>query len=945
MKNKKFKMVLLLATVLSCVSTQNVLAADINNLSDLTNQNNYTSNTVLNIKRNINLGPNAKDGALLPHIQNATNIVVNGNGRNITGQLQAQEDDDGLLIPAHYLIDNSEISFNSLIFDSITTNCISSQGITTRNYTIDGGIFNNASGQLLLDNVTFSKNDHHVDITRADYADIGSYINGGIINSSNSTTLNNVKFEQNTIYTRAYKNRGAVMVGSPDIKSEIVGGLIYNNSNENSTANLEIKDSAFSSNVISATTGNEYNNGNQSASILGGLIYNNGNLSIDSTNFNSNTVYINVPEGSATALGASIYNDTNSSLNIKNTSFTNNILASDNGEVLGGAIYNKGHIDIANTTFSNNRAGIDNDINDENITTQLNDIYFESGSSMNVISGGDVQIGSGLESRDDSANITVSDGGNLVLISGNDSSKYSGSVEVTANGLLSFKGSSDALNSLDNAKSVTLNGNLAGFGYTFNEDYTLQNADLTKFTITDAVKQLQIVKSGSNTLTIGNDLNDRFAKVTINEGKLAGSDGNYFSQDSETIVNNSGIFEYSTNQNVFDKNVQLVNGGKLSIIGSGIANEININNDKITFTGENSVILNNATYIMGTSNNNSSNQNYVINNSNLKFENEISEILHNVTLNNSTLDLENNNISNIKFNNLSSVGNNNLTIDVDFVSGQSDVIDTGNGTGSINLSGINFITSSDNGVELEKTFHILDGGMTFNSYSSDNFDSGVYIYDVNTNNQDVTLSAIENSVNGLKLQNQKSGNRSFYKLGSNDYKILSDLGKTAEGEFTVGKATGTSNNIISGDNLYSFFEVGDNTTLNINDLVLTDAKADSIGESNNINGAVINQTGGIVNIKNSTLQNNTAEGLGGAIYVENGKINIESTNISGNSAQNGGGIYISNGANVNISNTTFENNNATSGMGSAIYNDGGNINLTDVILSNNKGDYIISQEN
>ena len=941
MKNKKFKMVLLLATVLSCVSTQNVLAADINNLSDLTNQNNYTSNTVLNIKRNINLGPNAKDGALLPHIQNATNIVVNGNGRNITGQLQAQEDDDGLLIPAHYLIDNSEISFNSLIFDSITTNCISSQGITTRNYTIDGGIFNNASGQLLLDNVTFSKNDHHVDITRADYADIGSYINGGIINSSNSTTLNNVKFEQNTIYTRAYKNRGAVMVGSPDIKSEIVGGLIYNNSNENSTANLEIKDSAFSSNVISATTGNEYNNGNQSASILGGLIYNNGNLSIDSTNFNSNTVYINVPEGSATALGASIYNDTNSSLNIKNTSFTNNILASDNGEVLGGAIYNKGHIDIANTTFSNNRAGIDNDINDENITTQLNDIYFESGSSMNVISGGDVQIGSGLESRDDSANITVSDGGNLVLISGNDSSKYSGSVEVTANGLLSFKGSSDALNSLDNAKSVTLNGNLAGFGYTFNEDYTLQNADLTKFTITDAVKQLQIVKSGSNTLTIGNDLNDRFAKVTINEGKLAGSDGNYFSQDSETIVNNSGIFEYSTNQNVFDKNVQLVNGGKLSIIGSGIANEININNDKITFTGENSVILNNATYIMGTSNNNSSNQNYVINNSNLKFENEISEILHNVTLNNSTLDLENNNISNIKFNNLSSVGNNNLTIDVDFVSGQSDVIDTGNGTGSINLSGINFITSSDNGVELEKTFHILDGGMTFNSYSSDNFDSGVYIYDVNTNNQDVTLSAIENSVNGLKLQNQKSGNRSFYKLGSNDYKILSDLGKTAEGEFTVGKATGTSNNIISGDNLYSFFEVGDNTTLNINDLVLTDAKADSIGESNNINGAVINQTGGIVNIKNSTLQNNTAEGLGGAIYVENGKINIESTNISGNSAQNGGGIYISNGANVNISNTTFENNNATSGMGSAIYNDGGNINLTDVILSNNKGDYPI----
>lgn len=303
MRNKKFKMVLLLATVLSCVSTQNVLAADINNLSDLTNQNNYTSNATLNIKRNINLGSNAKDGALLPYIQNATNVVVNGNGRTISGQLQAQEDGDGLLIPAHYLIDNSQVSFNSIIFDSITTNCISSQGITTRNYTIDGGLFNNISGQLQLDNVTVSKNDHHVDITRADYADIGSYINGGVINSSSSTTLNNVNFEKNTVYTRAYKNYGSVMIGSPDINSKIVGGLIYNNSNENSTANLEIKDGTFSSNVVRATTGNEYNNGNQSASILGGLIYNNGNLSIDGTSFNSNTVYVNVPEGSATALG------------------------------------------------------------------------------------------------------------------------------------------------------------------------------------------------------------------------------------------------------------------------------------------------------------------------------------------------------------------------------------------------------------------------------------------------------------------------------------------------------------------------------------------------------------------------------------------------------------------------------------------------------------------
>lgn len=936
MRNKKFKMVLLLATVLSCVSTQNVLAADINNLSDLTNQNNYTSNATLNIKRNINLGSNAKDGALLPYIQNATNVVVNGNGVTISGNLNAFG--AGSIPLAHYTIDNSTIVFNDIHFSSVKTDCITSSGVDSRDDKIVGALFQNVSGDLVLNNINVQNNTHIIDLKKTNAAHIQANIEGGIINSTNRTSLNNTNISENTIYTQVNKSSGLL---TQNHHSHVVGGIIHNSQNSNNDAIFTIKDSKITGNTIYANLYDVTHGDNDSTYIHGGVIYNNANISIDGTFLENNKVSTYAEKGFLEALGAVIYNDNNGILNIKNSNISNNIISSNSGTSFGGAIYNKGHIDIANTIFSNNRAGIDNDINDSNVTTSLNDIYFESGSSMNVISGGGVQIGSGLESRDDSASITVSDGGNLVMVSGNDSSKYLGSVDVTANGLLSFKGSADALNSLDNAKSVTLSGNLAGFGYSFDEDYTLQNADLTKFTITDAVKQLQIVKSGSNTLTIGNDLNDRFAKVTVNEGKLVGSDGNYFSQNSETIVNTSGTFEYSTNQNVFDKNVQLVNGGNLSIIGNGIANDININNDKIKFTGENSVILNNATYIMGASNNASSNQNFVVNNSNLKFENAISEVLHNVTLNNSTLDLEDNNTSNIRFNSLSSVGNNNLTIDVDFVSGKSDVIDTGSGTGSVNLSGINFITSSDSGVELEKTFHVLDGGMTFNQYSSNDFDSGVYIYDVNTNNQDVTLSAIANSVNGLKLQNQKSGNRSFYKLGNDDYKILSDLGKTAEGEFTVGKAAGASNNVISGDNLYSFFEVGDNTTLNINDLVFTDAKADSIGESTNVNGAVVSQNGGIVNIKNSTLQNSTAEGLGGAIYVENGQMNIDSSNISGNSAQNGGGIYVSSGANVNISNTTFENNSAVSGMGSAIYNNGGNINLTDVVLNNNKGDYPI----
>lgn len=966
--NKKLRSIFIIATILGTVSiSHSAFAADINNKSDLTNSDLYTSGSTLNITRDISLGSSPDNGAELPTIQNVTNLVVNGNNNTLSGDLYAKEADDESLAPAHYTIQNSEVTFENINFDSVVTDCITRAGVFSRNYTINGGIFKNDSSTLNFNKVSFSNNSHYIDMTKTDYAGIGAFINGGFINSNGITNLADVNFNGNTVYTRAYKKYDNIIVSKPSVESHVKGGIIYNSGDSESTATLKITGGSFSSNNIKAIMNNEYKGNNESTSINGGIIYNNGVTSIDGTKFENNTIVTEVNCGDVSNLGGVIYNDTNGSLNIKNATFTNNILGSNGGEALGGAIYNKGTIEISNTIFSGNRAGIDDNISDGNVTTSLNDIYFETGSSMNVVSGGRVQIGSGLASRDNTAKITVADGGNLTVVGGNDSSGYTGSVDVQANGLLGFFGSVDALHSFDNAK-VTLSGNLSGFEYGFDKDYTLTDADFTRFTVSDAVKQFTVVKSGTNTLTVGKDVADRYVKAIVNEGTLVGSDDAYFSSNSETVVNGSGVLEYTVSKNVFDRNVSLVDGGRLNIIGNGQNIAIN-NNINLTGTNTNTISLNNANYTINDDFDSNPSQNFEINNSTLKLDSSISNFNHNVTLSNSTLDVQDNNTTKLTFQSLSSSGDNNLSIDVDFAKGTSDVINTGSGTGVITVSAINFINGSDNGTGLKKTFQVLEGGMTLAEYTDEDFDSGVYVYDVSTSGQKITLSAISNSVNGLKKQNQTEGDRSFYKLGSDDYVVSSDLGETKPGNFIVAKDASATNNVISGNDLYSFFEVNNaNTELTLNNLVFTNAAATEAGESSNTSGAIVHQEAGVVNINNSTLQNSSAANQGGAIYVTNGTMNISGSTVSGNKALEGGGIYAGNGANIDLSDTnvsnniatengggiyvgtganvtltgaTISNNTASSGNGSAIYNNGGNITLTDNTFTGNSGNYYI----
>jgi parallel beta-helix repeat protein/predicted outer membrane repeat protein len=108
----------------------------------------------------------------------------------------------------------------------------------------------------------------------------------------------------------------------------------------------------------------------------------------------------------------------------------------------------------------------------------------------------------------------------------------------------------------------------------------------------------------------------------------------------------------------------------------------------------------------------------------------------------------------------------------------------------------------------------------------------------------------------------------------------------------------------------------------------------------NGSGGAIFLNGSNVELRDSTLDNNSANSLGGAIGATNGStITIEECTFSGNNAENtgGGAIFVGNGgfvSNVDINRSAFENNTAIYG-GALYFGDYSKASISDTTLSNN----------
>ena len=964
--NKKFKLAVCLLAIfgVSIFGIQQAEAVDVNNQNELENANNYRNNETLNITGNINL-----NNGDLPDIQNAVNAVVNGNNHTISGGIfnSDTESGDDSLTYGHYTVqNNSSLTFNNIGF-STNTDIGGTDNWAQRNsrdWRVFGLIAQNmaSNSSVNINGSIFTNNVLNIHQTRnGANSDVANRVNGGFLNNSaGSMNITSTNFTDNEVIVTTTKN-DSNRINSGNAHSYVYGGIFSNYED----AQLNITGGTINNNSVQVTSNGAGTDDSVIATVQGGVINNEGTALIDGVQINNNTVSASTNKygDNATAQGGAIYNAQGASLTIQgDTSFAGNSVSASgatSNTAQGGAIYNAGAINVSggSTVFSNNSAN-----------NAANDIYFADGSTMNLTDSSTVELGSGVQSANQTATISVEGGSNLIQANTN-SGGFSGVINIASNGLLTYKGdtvNSALMNSFSNA-DINLSEN-SGLGFDSDNNFTLDVDDIISShdTITPN-GTLNIYKFGDGEMTLAGDFDGVSDEYFVEGGKLIASNSNISNQDT-IKVNNSSEFEY------------------LAGIGDNINHNVILNNSTYTIEANNrNVTVNSAPSITGTNNTiNLNDGTYTLNtdfsstqgtaadvnvsNSTLQFG-TAGGINQNTTITNSTLNLANDTISTTEFANLISNGTNNLNIDIDLTNNTSDIINAGaSSSGQITLNDINFIGEA---YQTEYSFNVIqgNGSLAFNNYSG-TIESSVYKYTVGASGQTITLNATGIADNGLKYYNHTlTDDRTFTFVGDEVYTIAEDLESTNAGDFIVqGKEnTNAQANVISGGDLYSFFEVNSDK-LTVNNVTIQDANANNLdepleGSSLNTSGGVLNisggsaefnnvvlnsntaynsggaiySSGGTTTINNSTISDNTS-GTGGAIAAGGGEITINGSSITGNSAAYGGAINSAgDNAEITVNDSVISNNSAT-GDGSAIYNAmGSTVNLNDVTITGNTG--------
>ena len=494
------------------------------------------------------------------------------------------------------------------------------------------------------------------------------------------------------------------------------------------------------------------------------------------------------------------------------------------------------------------------------------------------------------------------------------------------------------------------------------ENNTTFSGNLISETVAGEVNKAEFQKAGDAVLTLAGDNSAFNGNAVVEWGELV-IDGNksFFGENANIVVDSQWNFTGDTGMarltynniegGVFNQNVTLKSEGVLSINGSGRGEEnaVTINNTILSDGTNNVINLSDADFTLNT--NLGSGQILNFNNAGITLGENVTSLEHAITMEaGSALNLADNATNNYTFGNLQSTGTNNISLDVNLAAGtdgQTDVLNVGAGSsGLLTIADVNVL--GNNGAVTNKTYTVINnngGNLGFAEYSTQKA-SDVYIYDIKASGSELSLIATAIAENGLKHQNHfVDGTRPFTFVGNSAYVIEEDLENTLAGTFTVsGKSDNASDSIFSGGGAHSFFEVGADTNLTLENLTIQDAlasKADADagtdGASANINGAVVSATGGTVNLDNVVLQNNHADGNGGAIYASGDAIiNGTSVVLSGNTAGGlGSAIYAQDNAKVTLNNSSING----SGDGYVIYNNGAAVTLNNVSLGTDNNIY------
>ena len=778
---------------------------------------------------------------------------------------------------------------------------------------INGSIIINGNGHLLDFNNQVSVDASRITIingvtvTLNDLIVINGYAGYGPITNNGNLSLNNILFENNTVFSCG----GAIL--------NEVGGII------------NISNSSFINNAAGDGMHNRY----------GGAIFNMGNITIVNSSFINNT---------AVDYGGAIYNNALGTLTISQSI------------LIGGTdiIYNKGNINADGNYWGNLNPTIDSLVNfavddyylfkinsDKSSTRRGELVNLNAGIVLNTTNSSTWMgptIDMGTVTFNNIANANITQTGNYTATF---TSSTLGTYTVTAD--------TTHLSTL----SITIRVRLANFEELNNEiqnnltahntemNLTQDYADNTGFQI---IINRSILINGNGHVLDFNKQTDNYiiinwAKVTLN--KLTLVNGN--NTDGGTIYNNGTLI---INNCLFENNTATMWGGAIyndvlsnfTINGStfnnntareggaiwnynGIFNIINsiFTNNQVTLgggaiTNDGALSISNSTFTDNIASGNNSYGGAIVNAGMLSLSN--STFTDNIASGNNSyggaiysrfyLDINN---STFTANNAS--GNNTYGGAI-FADGGITIIDSSfiNNTspGSNSYGGAIY---NDNG-----RLNITDSTFTSNSaiYGGviENYRGTFNITDSTfTSNTAEYGGAIDNYLGTLNIINNTFMDNTALEGGAisndNGTLIINDSSFTGNSAFGYGGAIENSANITIIDSSFT-----SNTA--------------------EYGGAIDNYENSLVIIRNSSFTDNIAK-FGGSIYADNGTINITGSKFMDNNAtENGGVIYSNDTSTLNILNSSFTGNTATS-YGGVIVNNGDIVSIMGSNFNNNTAGY------
>ena len=882
-----------------------------------------TYNATLTVTKNVTLTNNTaenKGGAIYNDMSGTVNIdaaILANNSANLGGAIFA--------LSGSLTINNSELNNNNATSDggAIYNDRILNITNTTfeNNYAKENGgaIFNNRSANLTI-------TDSRLNYNQAHSGGAITNCNSGMLKLTNSNlTHNNASFEAGAIYNNNTCNLAMSDTLLEYNTADWDGGAIYNNGTVNITkstlkynnasyggaidncCNMTIIDAVFNNNTAEGDAGAIENQGNltindtvfkyNNAKIYGGAVSNYANLNVNNLTFEYNN---------ATDAGAiynyDMMNISNSQLRYNNASNKGGAIRNKNGNLTitksnldyntcewnGGAIYNEeANLTITDTNMTYNQAESGGAIYDDSYEPNIRSMRTTKTAtdSDNVLKSGDDNPSVNI--------ITIT----RSKINNNNASWIGGAIR-----------SSNTVNISDNTElnnnKAMRGGAIENMGFVSIANATLKNntAEIYGGAIDNYLNWYYGSISTYDDMMVINDSIFEDNVANVSGGAIMNSHGT-FTIGNSSFNNNSisGIIEDEMQELVEEEDIP-VGGGAISIIkGESKIADSTFNDNSAGEEACGGAIYNYWSYLY-------------INNTSLEknsamyggaIENNNSYIsMDNVTLNNNTAT----DIGGAIDNNMEDM----LLISDDM---PEDVIivDELESYGSIKIINSNLINNE-----------AYCGG------AIGNCNANLIMTNTNITNNTASMGgAIINNAEQKKPKQQIIGLSKTIKTAT----LQSNRKNDFYSNIVIRNCTMDNNEAFYGGVIL-------NTVLLLSEYEITEETGDCysnvvIDESTirynhaSYGGVIHNKENGTnVNITNSTIEFNTANNRGGAIYHEDGLLNINTTIFNNNTAKIGSAIHIMGKA--TIYNNTFKTNRASSGE-SAIVDEDGSAQIRDNI--------------